>query len=250
GSLGHAIYCSAQVALEQNRIKKEMLKKLQYPCLLLLLCCIVCSLFGFVVLPQLHAMQFDTPRYGVIQALQLIQVLVLTTIFLLMGSIVVFLLLSKSDHVGAVECTQRLFGFTVVKQWMTLLFVQHLEAVMQIETSTKNALQILHHHPNKALRKMAAQLEAGLLQGDDYGEVFAKREWVDPMLLRYVTYGLQGDCLPSMLGSYSQMTMALWQRRFLRFGQLMQWIAYGFCAANMIVAYQVLLEPLALLERM
>ena len=145
-----------------------------------------------------------------------------------------------------INAKYKMDGF--LKCLATYLFVIDLKVLLDNNISLQKSLDIIRHNKNNMLACLLAyQLHNSLIEWNQF-EDSLDNQFFDSQFHAICLYGLRNDDFISSLKDYEDIMELKMNRSLKRIGALVQIICYGFVSIIIILAYQVLMIPLTIIE--
>ena len=142
----------------------------------------------------------------------------------------------------------RLHHDRLIRRLASYQFAGELHLLMSSAISLTDALQVLRFQRSDSFTSLLAfHFNDSLMNGQQLSESL-KSEYFDEQFTAITLYGLQQDSFLSCLADYRAIVEKRLERTLKRLTVIMSALCYGFVIVIIILAYQVLLLPLELLE--
>lgn len=248
--LDKAIEVVHQRNSQSKQFQQLMFKKLSYPILIFAFSIVVMSLFADYVLPTMVVAISSTKQIdGVASAFQILKItkdifLILVSVFAIM---VVGLLLQKKE--GYLWLWLHRYNKDhFFKLIATYQFVLQLSVLLDESMNLMDCLTLIRYQKQQPLAAMlASKLHHSLLEGKQF-EIIIQDELFDESFAPIVMFGLQRADLKKALEDYAQLMQQQFQAILQKVSLFIQGVCYLFVCIVIILAYQLLLMPLEMLN--
>ena len=249
--LGESIKVVTVQKNKQSALKKKITEKMGYQ-LLLVICAIgILFLFSNYVLPNMmYSMDMSTEKGN-----NLIKVFFGLNIFKDV-IIILFILCAAGFLLIKVTNSEKYVWMFLhqhnkdkwIKTFVTYEFVIQLEDLLDAGINFRDALEIIRYQNDKSLTKLLAfHFDETLLKGTDF-ETSLKMTYFDNEFYSLCVWGIRNEDFSQSLKDYHTMVEIKFERALRLFFMIIQTACYLFIAIVIILAYQVLLLPLEMLE--
>ena len=251
-------YCSLKQAIEllnekQKRytiLKKQIAEKLGYQLLLVVASFAILVLFTQMVLPvmisslQVHDSTVEI-EFKVLNITK--NIIILLTAFVI-GLIVYIKLRKRETYFWMLAHRLKIDG--LLKMVATYNLAGDLNILLNQGMSIKDSLDIIRTNKEYPLTSLLAyHLHNSLAEGNDIKDSLCG-EFIDRQFYGICVYGLDNDDFCNSLQDYIDMVSVRIETLVKRTSVILQTVCYLFVATVIILAYQVLLMPLELLEEL
>ena len=231
--------------------QQNLLSDLSYQLLLLVVSIVIFYVFMNLVLPSmissLSTLQSDT--MSIVETFKVLNIVKNGFLSLLIVIILFVLYVFKSNKINMLWMflhKYKMDGF--LKCLATYLFVIDLKVLLDNNISLQKSLDIIRHNKNNMLACLLAyQLHNSLIEGNQF-EDSLDNQFFDSQFHAICLYGLRNDDFISSLKDYEDIMELKMNRSLKKIGALVQIICYGFVSIIIILAYQVLMIPLTIIE--
>lgn len=252
-AIPQAVAVCDKMAKNRQRLTDELLKRNVYPFVLLVGGIVLLFVFSRLVMPSMTALLDSSDAKGRTLSLMLAGIEVSRNVIAVL--LVTALILMAAIGAGHKEMyvwmlLHRFKADRLIKSYATYRFVQYLQILLNQKTSFYDALQLIRHNKHDSYSALLAfQLDDALSRGlslkGGVGNDFFDEEFI--IMCRF---SLQTADFDGMLNDYLQTALANYQKLLKRVTIGFQAGIYGFIALIIIVAYQILLLPLEMLNQL
>ncbi|MGN1399596.1 MAG: hypothetical protein ACI4WG_06345 [Erysipelotrichaceae bacterium] len=249
--LDKAINVVYQQKKQAQKNRKKLAADLTYQLLLLLLAICVFYVFMNLVLPSMiNALSADQSlTAAIVKTFEILNVIknILIVLAIVLGGIacyiyqtkkinLLWMLLHKYHLDGGLKCIA------------TYLFVSDLKVLLDNGIALQTALDIIRHNKDNSLASLLAfQLHHSLLEGTLFQQSL-DNQFFDPQFHTVCLHGLKNDDFSAGLADYKEIIELKLNRLLKKIAVVVQLVCYGFVCIIIVLAYQVLMIPLSLIE--
>lgn len=231
GSLVHALNELADLLARQLKMRKAILSALLYPALLSGFCLVILSVLFFYVIPSLQELfenqnslhPFTKLIFGLSQFVRNSKGLLLSC-FLLMGSSVGFVFISKTWKKKMLYVSLRLpflkplfIRIALVRFFRAVATL--LEGSIPLIQSFGQARQLMQH---PELEKIIASSEERIAQGESIHKTFENHPLIPPLVPRMIGIAEEGGKLPFMMKQIASIYEEELEKTLTRFTSVVQ----------------------------
>lgn len=249
-SLPQALSLSNQLAQQRIQIQSQQRKVLGYPCLMFCGSLIGLLLFQFFCFPALISM---VKSFGGQQTMMEVAQLLLTGFLWI---IAILLLLFVALIIYLRNPTHQLLSYIFlvthhkagqIRRWLSLDFSRYYYYCSKAGCSTQKTLQILQSLRQKQFVKlMSYHVEQVLLKGETFQDAL-KVEYLDPSLMRFMKIACYSGQVNELMEGYIHLQTHKQQQFELKLARLIQLFAYLLISLIIILVYQILMFPMAMM---
>ena len=246
-----ALEISIRIADEQGKKKKELVKGLLYPLVLLAGVLAGTLLFSLTILPRMielmEGFRVDASSTAVMRNVLVISVIAVTVLFLLFLSAAVYLMRPARVRKTYAYLAGKLPDSLPV-QYASAQFIRFFREYMRCASSTREGLLILKGLQSQPLvSHIAGELDRQLLEGTSF-EKAVDTPLIEKKLTRFFrTAVYSSDCV-RMLDGYLAMCDERTDAQIRRFSRIVQIFSYSLIGITVILAYKVLLIPMTVIQ--
>ena len=237
--------------ISAEKLKKRFLSQISYQLMLFGGAMIILTVFSQYVLPNmLSVLEISSQRSQDIVVLfkivSVIRDILLAAVLLLVFS--GWYLVRKHRQNYLWMFLHRLGRDRLIRTAATYQFAGELEILLAASLSLNDALEILRFQRTDSFTSLLAyHFNESLTDGREFRESL-KNEYFDEQFTAIALYGLEEDDFARSLADYRSAVEKKLERTLKRMSVVLSAICYGFVFIIIILAYQVLLLPLELLE--
>ncbi len=245
-----ALHTSLDMIQFEKNINRLLSSSLLYPTFLIVFSSLVLFLFTYIILPILQTMlELQNDTFVLLLTVMNRSVILFYILFFISGFI--FIRLYQKSKVNALYGILHILHLDfVIKKYTSFVFSQYLYVLMEHGVSTKRSMEILQSYDNKPIIKyVACKLHEQFMRGEDFIDVL-HNTYLDPTFCMLCNLGYHTNSFSYALFEYKEVVQ-MWLQAFMkRLSIIVQFVAYGCIGVIVIVIYQILLMPMALLETM
>lgn len=243
------------LAIAQNerkrKIKKDLLSRNGYQLVLLAASLILLHVFTSLVIPAMMVnLEISTTRSTTVMALfRLLNTLKWAiTASVMLAVITLFIIRKTHREVYVWMYFSRKGHDRLIRMWVTYEFSMRLQMMLQQGISMTDAVSIIRFsRDNPMIALLAHHFDMQLLEGKGLEQSLDLR-YFDSDFHSLCLYGLRNSDFVQGLQDYLEFTEMKISRLIKRTASIIQGFCYGFVFAVIILAYQVLLLPLEMLQ--
>lgn len=160
----------------------------------------------------------------------------LASVFLLDGS--------KNQRVS-----QWIFGLPLIKMIASIECAALLECTQNSSLSTLETLHFMQANKSFPFGSILAKRWRNQLKnGQALAQCIAQDRRLDPTFQRFFAIGLQGLNMPQMMAAYQKSALLILEKKIKHLSNWLLYFAYGCVGLLAMSVYQMMLEPLTMLE--
>lgn len=250
-SLAQAIRILYQYEHLKNDLQKKFVSQLAYQLLLFVIAMIILTVFNSYVLPNMISiLEISGQRSEMIVTLfkvadGLKNFLLITVAILCLSG---FYIISRHRQNYLWVFLHSLKADGVIRLAATYQFSSQLEILLRSGLALKPALEILRFNSTDSfVSQLAYHFDEELMAGRQLLQS-VKNEWFDVQFYPVCAFSLENDDFPKALADYRQIVEKHLERFLKRLSLAVSAICYSFVTVIIVLAYQVLLLPMELLE--
>jgi type II secretory pathway component PulF len=234
-----------------NELRKQTVSRVSYQLLLFGCAMVILSVFSDYVLPNMtFVLQLGGPRLEDIT--MLFRVIVILRNILAVGVVLLvgcFWYILKRHRQNYLWMTLHRLGHDkFIRALASYQFAGELHLLMAASIPLPDALEILRFQRSDSFTSLLAyHFNDSLTNGQPLSESL-KSEYFDEQFTAIALYGLQEDDFLKSLADYRSVMERRLERLLKKLTAILSVLCYGFVLVIIILAYQVLLLPLELLE--
>ncbi len=234
-----------------EKLKKKFLSQISYQLMLFGGAMVILTVFSQYVLPNmLGVLEISSQRSQDIvvlfKAISVIRDVLLAAVLLLVFT--GWYLIRKHRQNYLWMFLHRLGRDRLIRTAATYQFAGELEILLGASLSLNDALEILRFQRTDSFTSLLAyHFNENLTDGREFRESL-KNEYFDEQFTAIALYGLEEDDFARSLTDYRNAVEKKLERTLKRMSVILSAICYAFVFVIIILAYQVLLLPLELLE--
>lgn len=235
----------------ENKSKKEIIKGMLYPCILLIGVLVGILVFNTTILPQMITMMngFGLENNNYKEIAQIITIC--TKIFMIISLTCVLIIgiaLSNKYIVKTYQLLSRILPDSILCGNASTDFARFFLQCTKMKISTRESLKILKSIPGKPLVKfIAQQLDNSLTQGDRMDKAITN-PYVEQALSRFFRIAIYASNCEKMLEGYLKMVETRTEIRIRRFTKIVQLFAYSTIGIILVFIYQILMMPMSMIQ--
>ncbi len=246
-----AIRITFQKKKQSEKLKKELFEKLAYQIILLISSIFLLILFTELVLPNmitsldLTNQKTDT----IINAFKVINIIKNIVIFALIGLITfIFYIKAFEKEAHFWLLFHKINKDKIIKIIATYYLVNDLAIFLENGLSLHQSLDILRFNKtNRLTALLAHHFNSALLKGSDF-EDSLDIEYFDDEFHSICLFGLKDNDFIGAINDYKQISSFKFEQLIKKASVIFQTVCYLFVAIIIVLAYQVLLMPLEILQ--
>ena len=237
---------------EERETMKRFSSSVSYQIVLVISSMAVLFLFTDVVLPSmLKSLDINSDQIsGIVLGFQIINGIknaFLITVGMIALSACYVVVRKRQEYLWVFLHRHRLDG--PLKTFVTCRLARKLSILLKQGVSIIDSLRILRYQNDDVLvRLLAHHFDETLLAGEDF-EKSLDMEYFDDRFHSLCLLGLKSDDFPGALEDYIAIVETGVNLGIRKISVMFQVICYGFVAITVIMAYQVLLLPLEMLQQ-
>ena len=248
-----ALSLAWEMSSSEQKLRREMIRQLAYPLLLLSGTITGILLFSRFCFPPLITMMsgFHVPldSFAVLQ-----KTAFLTGIagLLAMLGAAGFLMLIRipAYRIKAYEFLLKCFPDSLWIEYESIVFVRFFSQCLARKISTRQAMELLRNMSHRPLTAHIAEvLDGSLNRGDPFVQA-AETPLLESALLRFIRIAASGAGMEAMLDGYLDTARDRLVRRCRRLTRYLQMLAYALIGLIVIMMYQILLLPLSIMTNL
>ncbi|MBQ6655037.1 MAG: type II secretion system F family protein [Erysipelotrichaceae bacterium] len=235
----------------RDSLKKMFLSRISYQLILFAGAMVILTVFSQYVLPSmLTVLEISSQRSEdmvfLFKTVRVIRNVLLAVIIIAVSS---GLYLVRRHRVNYLWMLLHRIGHDrLIRIMASYQFAGELEILLAASLSLNDALEILRFQRTDSFTSLLAyHFNDSLINGSDFSESL-KNEFFDEQLSAIALYGLQEDDFVRSLTDYRSAVERKLERSLKKLSVALSAVCYGFVFVIIILAYQVLLLPLELLE--
>lgn len=248
-----AMKAAASVVRSQRRSKEQIIRGMLYPCILL--CGMLAGIFLFAtfILPTMLSLMGSLGIEGGTDYERLrvfIRLFSLFLMILIVFSIVFVLYRMRPSRISdTYRFLARRIPDSLLVQTATADFTRFYLACMQMNVSTRHAMEILRSISEKPLVALiAAELDHSLMNGTTLNEAM-ETPYVDASLTSLIHIASACGQSEKMLEGYLRMCAARTESRIRFFSAAVQLFSYTVIGIVLVFVYSVLMMPMRMLQQ-
>ncbi len=248
-----AVSLAWEMSSSEQNLRREVVRQLAYPFLLLSGTITGILLFSRFCFPPLITMMsgFHVPLDSFI-VLQRTALLTGIAGLLAMLGIAGFLLLVRKPayRIKAYEFLLKYLPDSLWIEYESIVFVRFFSQCLARNISTRQAMELLRGMSHRPLTAhIAAVLNESLNRGDPFVRA-AETPLLESALLRFIRIAASGAGMEAMLSGYLDTARDRLLRRCRRLTRYLQLLAYALIGLIVIMMYQILLLPLSIMTNL
>ncbi|MDI9541095.1 MAG: hypothetical protein QM204_06485 [Bacillota bacterium] len=246
-----AIRINYQKIRQNEKLKKELFEKIAYHIILLLSSIALLVLFTEIVLPNMIVSLDLTNQKtdSIIMTFKIINIIkniVLFGILLLLIFIIYIKTFKKEAHIWLLF--HKAGKDKIIRMTATYYLVNDLSIFLENGLSLHQSLDILRfNRTNRLTALLAHHFNRALLEGSDF-ESSLDIEYFDDEFHSICLYGLKDNDFVAAINDYKEISNFKFEQLIKKTSLVFQMICYLFVAVIILLAYQVLLMPLEMLQ--
>ncbi len=249
--LEEALSISLSLASQAEIEKKELVKGMLYPTMLLLGMMSGMYLFTTFVLPAmlslLSGFHMSTINYTFLQSI----IQLLSIVFLIMAFLcIIFTIyaLSPSHIVQSYQFLSKKHNRSILVQYASSQFARFFVECHRRKISTNQTLAILQEIKHQPLvQYIAKEMNQSLVQGTTILEA-VQHTHVEASLIRFFKIATVSSTTDEMIDGYLKMVKERTTMQIRKFSYEVQIVSYSFVGAVLIFVYRILLIPMQMLQ--
>ncbi len=234
-----------------DQLKRKTVSRVSYQLLLFVSAMVILSVFSHYVLPNMvTVLEISGQRSEDITAMFATIEIVRNTLLIAVSGLCLYLfyILKKHRQNYLWMFLHRLHHDRLIRTLASYQFAGELHLLLSSAISLTDALQVLRFQRSGSFTSLLAyHFNDSLISGQPLAESL-KSEYFDEQFTAIALYGLQQDSFLSSLADYRIIVERKLERSLRKLTIIMSALCYGFVIVIIILAYQVLLLPLELLE--
>ena len=250
-SLAKAVRILYQFEHQKNNLQKKFFSQLAYQLLLFVIAMIILTVFNSYVLPNMISiLEISGKRSETIVTLFKVVnglknfLLAIVTILCISG----FYVIRKHRQNYLWIFLHSLKADGMIRIAATYQFSSQLEVLLRTGLALKQALEILRFNSTDSfVSHLAYHFDEELMAGRQLLQS-VRNEWFDVQFYPVCAFALENDDFPQALSDYRQIVEKHLERFLKRLSLAVSAICYSFVIVMIVLAYQVLLLPMELLE--
>jgi len=247
--LNEALRCYLKIKSFKEEFKKDLIKVLFYPVVQLCLAFLLSLVAQYWVLPLLQDLiaDMDLIDGSVIFFISLIKIVYITLLVTLFLSIIIFLIIKKAEKSAIYILLNQRYTKTI-KDVVIYQFINYYLIFYQATDAIDTVINGLRKLPDSEYINMYAdKIHFSLLNGDSLANAF---EILDIKLKYLLDIGADTGKTAELLSTYTQSLSVLFEYKVKKIGRNFQVFSYFYILILVILIYQMMLMPLAMIERM
>ncbi|MGI6608709.1 MAG: type II secretion system F family protein [Erysipelotrichaceae bacterium] len=246
-----AVRINYQKNRQKEKLKKQLIEKISYQIILLLSSIALLILFTETVLPNMMvSLELSSRKTDSIiltfKIINSIKNIVLIVIMILISLFVYIKVFKREAHIWLLF--HKIGKDKMFKMIATYYLVNDLVVFLKNGLSLHQSLDILRFNKtNRLTALLAHHFNEALLKGSDF-ESSLDIEYFDDEFHSICLYGLKDDDFIQAINDYQQLSSYKFEQLIKKMSTVFQTICYLFVAVIIILAYQVLLMPLEILQ--
>ncbi|HQB32488.1 MAG TPA: hypothetical protein PLI19_04050 [Erysipelotrichaceae bacterium] len=232
-------------------MRKELLEKIAYQIVLLVSSLALLILFTETVLPNmLISLDLTNQKTeAIIMTFKIINLIKNATLIILLlaaGAMLYITVFKKEAHIWLL--LHKMDKDKIIRIIATYYLVNDLAIFLENGLSLHPCLDILRFNKTNRLSALLAHhFNEALLKGSDF-EACLDIEFFDDEFHSICLYGLKDDDFVSAIKDYQQISTFKFEHLIKRVSIIFQVVCYLFVTVIIVLAYQVLLMPLEMLQ--
>lgn len=246
-----AIRINYQKIKQSEKIKKDLLEKIAYQIILLISSIFLLILFTELVLPNM-IISLDLTNQKTDSIIMTFRIINIVKDMVLIGLLILFIFIiyikvsKKEAHLWLLF--HKIGKDKIIRVIATYYLVNDLAIFLENGLSLHQSLDILRFNKtNRLTALLAHHFNEELLKGSDF-ESSLDIEFFDDEFHSICLYGLKDNNFIAAIDDYRQISSFKFEQLIKRTSVVFQTICYLFVAIIIILAYQVLLMPLEMLQ--
>ena len=246
-----AIRINYQKNKQREKMRKELLEKIAYQIVLLVSSLALLILFTETVLPNmLISLDLTNQKTeAIIMTFKIINLIKNATLIILLlaaGAMLYITVFKKEAHIWML--LHKMDKDKIIRIIATYYLVNDLAIFLENGLSLHQCLDILRFNKTNRLSALLAHhFNEALLKGSDF-EACLDIEFFDDEFHSICLYGLKDDDFVSAIKDYQQISTFKFEHLIKRVSIIFQVVCYLFVTVIIVLAYQVLLMPLEMLQ--
>jgi competence protein ComGB len=246
-----AIRINYQKNRQNEKMMKNLVEKLAYQIILLISSIALLVLFTEIVLPNMMISldltnQKTDSIIATFKIINLTKDMVLLVLLVLLVLSIYIKVFRKEAHIWLLF--HKIGKDRIIKMIATYYLVNDLTVFLENGLSLHQSLDILRFNRNNRLTALLAHhFNEALLKGSDF-EASLDIEYFDDEFHSICLYGLKDNDFISAIKDYKQISDFKFEQFIKKMSVIFQTICYIFVAVIIVLAYQVLLMPLEMLQ--
>ncbi|HPW53768.1 MAG TPA: hypothetical protein PK631_05290 [Erysipelotrichaceae bacterium] len=246
-----AIRINYQKNKQREKMRKELLEKIAYQIVLLVSSLALLILFTETVLPNmLISLDLTNQKTeAIIMTFKIINLIKNATLIILLlaaGAMLYITVFKKEAHIWLL--LHKMDKDKIIRIIATYYLVNDLAIFLENGLSLHQCLDILRFNKTNRLSALLAHhFNEALLKGSDF-EACLDIEFFDDEFHSICLYGLKDDDFVSAIKDYQQISTFKFEHLIKRVSIIFQVVCYLFVTVIIVLAYQVLLMPLEMLQ--
>lgn len=246
-----AIRINYQKIKQSKKIKKELFEKISYQIILLISSIFLLILFTEIVLPNMIiSLDLTNQKTDSIimtfNIINFIKDIVLVFLLIILAFIIYVKSSKKEAHIWLMF--HKIKQDKIIRVIATYYLVNDLAIFLENGLSLHQSLDILRFNKtNRLTALLAHHFNEALLKGSDF-ETSLNIEYFDDEFHSICLYGLKDNNFIGAINDYKQISSYKFEQLIKKTSMVFQTICYLFVAVIIILAYQVLLMPLEMLQ--
>ncbi len=246
-----ALEVSIRIADEQGKKKKELVKGLLYPLVLLAGVLAGTLLFCMTILPRMielmEGFRVDASSTVLMRDILVLAVSAAIAVSVLCMCTAVFLLRPARIRKTYAYLAAKLPDSLPV-QYASAQFIRFFREYMHCASSTREGLLILKDLASQPLvSHIAGELDRQLLEGTSF-EKAVETPLIEKKLTRFFRTAVYASDCVRMLDGYLAMCDERTDAQIRRFSQAVQIFSYSLIGITVVLAYRVLLIPMTVIQ--
>lgn len=242
--LSLALEFHEQLRKARKTLHGTLLKKSGYPLFLMAFASGLVCFFADSILPSLLG-EGGSSYLSLLNLLKLVSLLFWIAVFI--GVVAVGWMITFPQ--AASRISPLLFSIPLLKTFSSMECAVVFECVQKASLSTRQASRLIQESGCFPFAQILWQSWIREIEAGKSLEACIRRERrLEDRFIRFFEIGLETSRMEEMMQAYQQGRLLLFEKQLSQFSRYLLYAAYGFVGILAISVYQIMLEPLSMLE--
>lgn len=242
-SLTEALAVHKKLQASQKALMDKLVQPCLYPLVIMAFSTVLVWIFSEAIMPMMS--MGTSSELPILSLLKII--CALFWVLALIVTIALGAMLVIPDRLSGLSFL--FFLFPVMKTLTCLQCASLFEALSQRDLSTRESLELMSDGKSFPFCAMLVnQWTRKLKRGKSMQSILESDPRLDPSFVRLFVLGMQSQSLSRMMGVYQKNALMKLEKSAKKFSKSVLLVAYGFVGILALSVYQMMLEPLSMLE--
>lgn len=242
-SLDEALIAYKKLNSSQTALKDKLIHPCLYPLVIMAFSTVLVWIFSDTILPMMAASSDQSSML-----LPFLKILCIVFCILVgLAALILTALFSFPDQMSRLAFP--IFQFPTLKRLVSLQCASLFEALNTKDLSTMECVDLMSDTQSFPFCALVARgWKRKLKKGWSWKRILESDPCLDPMFVRLFVLGMESQTLEKMMRTYQKSALQALEKSAKRFSKSVLLAAYSFVGILALSVYQMMLEPLSMLE--